>query len=345
VTGQQDARTTDLTPTARAACAELSAVRPDERAHPIQVLGLGRVIRVSGRRDERIAAVAELQRGVVTRYQLRALGVTDDVIDGMVSGGRLRRLHRAVYAVGHTALPELGAETAAVLTCGNGALLSHASAAALWKLRPHDPGAKVDVIVAGRKVVRPAIRTHRTRHLAPQDVRIRHRLPVTSPARTLLDIAEIVTERELERALDEALTTRIVRRSQIAEVLGRAHGRKGAPILRALIDRAHGPTVTRSEAEERFLALVRRAGLPTPDVNARIQGYEVDFLWRAHRVVVEVDGYRYHSSRSAFERDSAKGATLAAAGLTLLRVTWRQMENASHAVVARVAGALARAAA
>lgn len=147
--------------------------------------------------------------------------------------------------------------------------------------------------------------------------------------------------RQLERGFDQALVTKVVRLGQIAHVLARARGRRGASRLQKLMDSSTGTTtVTRSQAEERFLALVRAADLPQPEVNCQTRGFEVDFLWRERGLVVEVDGYRYHSSRSAFERDSAKGAKLTAAGLHVMRVTWLQMEADSYAVVARLAQAI-----
>jgi very-short-patch-repair endonuclease len=323
----------------------VAAERPhgnDDRAHPVRLLGVGGLFLVRGSRDQRVAAIAALQRGRVSRRQLLEAGLSAGMIDRMVSRGRLHRLHAGVYAVGHLAPVELGEETAALLASPEGAALSHHSAAALWKLRPRLADV-VDVTVrAGHDVRRSGIHAHRSRRLPTRDVRVRERLPVTSPARTLLDIAELVTERELERALDEALVTRIARRSQIQDVLERAQGRRGAPRLAALVHRTGGSTITRSEAEERFLSLVRQAGLPEPELNARLHGYEVDFLWRRQGLVVEVDGYRYHSSRSAFERDSAKGATLSAAGQTVMRVTWAQIDETAYAVVARVAATLAR---
>jgi very-short-patch-repair endonuclease len=182
---------------------------------------------------------------------------------------------------------------------------------------------------------------HRTRLLDAQDVCTLERLPVTSPARVLLDMAELLTPRGLERALDEALVTRVVRPAQISELLGRAHGRAGTALLRALLARQTGTTRTRSEAEERFIALLRSARLPEPEVNTRVHGYEVDFLWRSASIVVEIDGYKFHSTRAAFERDRQKDAQLHASGLTTMRVTWFQMEDESYAVIARLAQALA----
>lgn len=316
-----------------------------ESTHLVKALGVCALIPVSGPRDRRIAMIAEAQQGRVSRRQLRAAGIGENAIDRLVAKRRLHRLHTGVYAVGHLAPTALGAETAALLACREGAVLSHRTAARLWKLRPaHDDNGAVDVMILGRQTARPVgVCVHRTRLLTPGEVRVRCRLPVTSPARALLDIAELVSERELERALDEGLVSRVVRVAEVTDVLSRATGRHGAPLLAGVLDRRSGPTITRSEAEEKLLALIGAAQLPHPEVNVRVHGFEVDFLWREQRVVVEVDGYRYHASRSAFERDRAKGAKLTAAGLNVMRVTWLQMDEESHAVIARLAQALVRA--
>jgi very-short-patch-repair endonuclease len=189
----------------------------------------------------------------------------------------------------------------------------------------------------------PGIHVHRTRILLPRDVRQRERLPVTSPARALLDIAEQVTPRELERALDEGLTQRVVRIAQIQDVLDRANGRRGVSLLKALIRQRRGSTLTRSEAEELFLSLVRAAGLPEPELNQQLDGYTVDFLWRALRVIFEIDGYRFHTSRSAFMRDRRKDGAMKAAGYDMNRLARDQLVEEPYAVIARVTETLTRA--
>lgn len=158
----------------------------------------------------------------------------------------------------------------------------------------------------------------------------------------MLDLAATVAPRELERALDEALVRRLTSVTQVQEVLSRASRRIGAPSLQRLLDECGHPTITRCEAEEGFLALVRRAELPTPQVNVSLHGFTVDFFWPEHRLVVEVDGYAFHHTRSAFERDRRKDAVLARAGLLVIRVTWSQLEAEPYAVIARIVYALAR---
>lgn len=294
---------------------------------------------VSGSRDQKIAAIAAAQRGRVSRTQLRAAGISSSAVARLAQRGSLLAIHRSVFGVGHTAPVPLGPETAALLAVP-GAILSHRTAAALWGLMPPTHG-DVHVLLAGTSRRSPAgIRIHRTRRLDARDVRRRDRLILTSPARTLLDNAADLTERQLELALDQGLVSHVVRRSEVVELLGRSSGRPGHALLAGLLKRQGGPTLTRSEAEERFLALIRAAELPEPEINVRISGYEVDFLWRAQKLVVEIDGFRFHSTRRAFEQDRRKDAVLSAAGLATMRVTWRQLVDEAYAVVARLAQAL-----
>jgi very-short-patch-repair endonuclease len=317
----------------------------DEAPHLVKVLGVRRPVAVSGDRDRRIAALAALQRGRVSREQLLAAGVPDGAMYRLTRNARLHRLHLGVYAVGHTAPTPLGAETAALLACGDGAVLSHTSAALVWgMLGENHVDTIIHVTVPGRHGPCPeGVCVHRTSTLGTADVRVRHGLPVTSPARTGLDLADLLSQRDLDRAVDEALVQRLTSRSVLERTAAAATGRRGTPLLVRALARHAIPQVTRSEAEKRLLAMIRAAGLPEPEVNARMAGFEVDFLWRRQRLAIEVDGFKYHSSRPAFERDSAKGNKLVAAGLALMRVTWWQMEEEPYALIARVAQTLARA--
>jgi very-short-patch-repair endonuclease len=212
----------------------------------------------------------------------------------------------------------------------------------MWQLPAGDVRDEIDVTVnRPRAPARPGIRARRTSALDQRDVRTLDRVPITAPARTLLDLAAILPAQHLERTVAEAQVRRIVDRPSITDQLGRNPRRPGARELRALLELEHGPAVTRSEAERKMLALLRAADLPAPVVNARLGRFEVDFLWAEQRLVVEVDGYAYHANRRAFERDRAKDATLAAAGYMVIRVTWRQLTRGSETVIARVAAALA----
>lgn len=311
----------------------------------VRVLGVRDEVPVRGPRDHRIAQIAVTQRGRVATRQLIAAGVSATTASRLVKRSALFPLHRGVFAVGHTAPIELGDETAALLAVGGTAALSHLSAAVLWGLLPPDPGGG-PIHVTSATDHRPCldgIVVHRSRILTGADIRVRAGLPVLSPARALLDSAELVTERRLELAVDRALVDGILRPHEITELLARTNGRRGGPLLRAQLARlSDGPTLTRSEAEEQFLALIRQAGLPRPLVNSRVQGYEVDFYWPRERIAVEIDGFRFHSTRRAFEHDRRKDAVLLAAGISTLRNSWRQLHDEPTAVIARLAGLLAR---
>ncbi|MGH2871215.1 MAG: type IV toxin-antitoxin system AbiEi family antitoxin domain-containing protein [Solirubrobacteraceae bacterium] len=296
--------------------------------------------------DERIATIAARQRGRVSRRQLSAAGIHRDAIRRRVAAGRLIERHRGVFAVGHDADVELGAETAALLACRDGAALSHLSAAWLWGLvvAPPADGAVEITVTRGRGPALTRVRVHRASRIGPDEIRIHRGLPVTSPARTLLEIAPLTADRSFELAYDHALVHRLLTARDVMRTLERAGGHPGRRRLRRLLAAAAGagPTVTRSEAEERVLKLIDAAGLPRPLVNTRLHGYEVDFHWPQQQLVLEVDGYRFHSTRRAFEHDRRKDAALAAAGIATMRVTWRQLESEPLAVIARLAQALTR---
>jgi very-short-patch-repair endonuclease/predicted transcriptional regulator of viral defense system len=283
-----------------------------------------------------VVAVAERQHGVVSRAQLLGLGLTDAGIARRVRAGRLHRVHQGVYAVGRPSLTTNGRFLAAVVSCGPRAALSHFAAAVLWALLP-ERGPRIDVTVptGGGRRRRGALIVHRGA-LPSSDVTVKDGIPVTTPARTLIDLADILDRRRLERAFDEAAYLRL-------DLTGVRviRGRRGARVLRSVLaEHDAGSTLTRSELEERTLELCRRTGLPTPEVNVRIEGYLVDFVWREARLVVETDGWRAHGTRAAFERDRRRDADLIAANWRPLRASHRQLEREPARVAANLAKAL-----
>jgi len=200
----------------------------------------------------------------------------------------------------------------------------------------------VEVTVAGRDPgSKPGLRLHRVIALDVREIRRRHGIPVTAPARTLLDLAGEASMRELERAVAEAQARHLAQPRDLLALLARYPGRRGTAALRELAESDGAFAITRSEGEERLLALIRRSQLPPPEVNVRLCGFEVDFLWRDQRLVVEVDGFAFHSSRAAFEKDRLRDAELQARGFRVLRVTWRQIVDRKEATLARIAQALA----
>lgn len=312
-------------------------------SHRVRVLGVRSERSISGGRDERVAAVAALQRGRIASRQLRAIGVARTSVAWLVAKGRLFPCLGCVFRVGHNAPTELGAETEALLSVRDGAALSHWSAAALWGLwTPTPPLVEVTVDDAPA-AVNPGVRVHRSRTLTEHDVWIRSGLPLTSPARTLLDIAPTATARQLEIAFDRAIVEKVLRPSHVRDLLERAGGHRGRGRLAALLAREGGAsTVTRSEPEERMLALIRQAGLPDPQVNFPFDIWQLDFYWPQARFAVEVDSQRFHSSRYRLARDRRKDNALRRADITVMRIMDDEITDRSHGVIADITRELTR---
>jgi Transcriptional regulator, AbiEi antitoxin/Protein of unknown function (DUF559) len=284
-------------------------------------------------RDVRLADLAGRQYGIVSVQQLRALGFDRDAVRRRVASGRLHPLYRGVYAVGHTVVSGHGRWLAAVMACGEGAVLSHRSAAALWGIRP-SAAARVDVTVSHTSGVRAtrAIAVHRSRR--PVTATRHEGIPVTTPGQTLADLATALPRRALEKAAEMAEALRLDFRIPA--------GHPGEARLRAAM--AHDlSTTTRSPLEDEFLELCDAHGIPRPLVNAVVEGHEVDFCWPEQRLIVETDGHAHHGTRAEFERDRARDARLTAIGWRVMRVTARQVrgESGSVAVVVRDARAAA----
>ncbi|MGH2925032.1 MAG: DUF559 domain-containing protein [Solirubrobacterales bacterium] len=293
--------------------------------------------------DQLLAELAAVQHGAVARNQLLAAQVSRDQVDWRLRNGRLHEVHRGVYLVGHAVPTEHGMKMAALLACGADAVLSHRSAAAMWDLLTYPAGAPSWVTVPLRRnATRPGIRIHRA-NLPRPDIRRRARMPLTSPPRTILDLAAHVTEQDLERLVAEAAYRKLVSERELRDQLGQSPGKRGTPALRRVLDLPGGPRRTRSPAERQLLRMLRRAGIGGYETNARIHGFEVDVLWRDCDFAVELDGYAAHSGRVAFERDRLKIAKLKARGLDVMPITPRQIRDDSDAVVARLYAALARA--
>jgi hypothetical protein len=276
--------------------------------------------------DAELARLAGRQHGVVATRQLSALGLARGGVAARARAGRLHRVHRGVYAVGHTVLTVNGRRMAAVLAAGPGAVLSHASAAALWDIRPTS-ATRIDISVrsAGGRAKRPGLRIHRTPTLQTDEITAHQGIRVTSPARTLLDLASSLPRRALERALDEAEIRELYDRRAL-EAVALAHaGEHGARALAEALAQDGDPVLTDSELEEIMLGLCDEQQLERPTPRAWVAGLRVDFLFAASRLVVETDGYRYHRTRRAFERDRERDAILARAGYRTLRFTHRQL--------------------
>jgi very-short-patch-repair endonuclease len=283
--------------------------------------------------DTAIAALAKRQHGLVSWAQLLALGLSAQAVHRRVCAGRLHVIYRGVYAVGHPVLTLEGRWMAAVLACGEGAVLSHGSAAAAWDLRPLGAGAiHVTVPSTAGRSRRTGLRLHRSRTLAPDDTTTHRAIPITTPARTIIDLARTLTDRPLEKALDRADQLGLI---DFAELNTRP-----IPLsLQAQLAR-YEPTLTRSEAEEALLGLCDAYNLPRPETNTIIEGEEVDAVWREAKLIVEVDGYRYHRSPTAFETDRARDVKLTLAGWRVLRFTYAQITQQPAYVAAALQCAL-----
>ena len=295
----------------------------------------------NGDPDERIREIAARQHGVIGRKQLLAAGVSVGAIGHRLRKGTLRPLHKGVYGTGP--IPgRYQREMAAVLACGPHAAISDRSAAGIWELmRPPPRGAPVEV--TGPRSLRgpgAGVRLHRRGRLGPDELKPRHSLPLTSPSRTVFDLSTSLNPYELERVLARALRQKLVDIESVTAMLVRHPHRQGCGTLRELLEDAAGPALTRSEAETRFLTLLRKTGVPGPEVNSVVSSLEVDFFWPDRGVVVEIDGFAYHSHRSAFENDRSRDPKLTAEGLAVIRFTWRQIEMEPAKVLVRLSMAL-----
>ena len=286
--------------------------------------------------DKLIAAVARTQHGYITRAQLLDLGLGARSIVYRVKIGRLIPLYAGVYAVGHVPLGLEARAHAAVLACGAGAVLSHGSAAGLWKYVKHWNPSPFEV-TAPTKRGRPGITVHRATTLTRKDITRQLGVPVTSPARTVFDMAPRLTpDKALRRFVNDARLTYTFHLGDLAELLDRHPHHPATKRLNPFLDprKAGGPT--RSEFEDAFTEFARRYLLPAPITNTHVLGFEADVLFPDQRVIVELDGAEFHLDRSAFESDRDRDATLLAAGYVTVRITWERLTQQPAREAARL---------
>ncbi len=306
--------------------------------------------------------MAERQHGVISRSQLRDLGMADASISESVARGYLHPVFRAVFAVGHRKIGPCGRMLAATIACGDGAVISHLTAAALLGLTDRPP-AVVDVIAkgsSGRGI--DGIRRHRVPPPLGDEIGHCKGIPCTSPSRTIIDLSGVLGKRSLRRIVERAAVLRLLEVHAIERQLA-AKRRRGAPVLRQILQpwdatdsgeagmrrpsTTRQPTGTprlRSELEARLLALIKASDLPTPTCNHRIGAgdtiVEVDFFWPERRVVVEADGHTFHDNPVAFERDRKRDRELQLGGYRVVRFTHRQIEKEPDAVISAISGLL-----
>ena len=286
---------------------------------------------ISRSRERALAERARRQHGVVSRRQLLSLGVGKDAIAYRLEIGRLHRVFDGVYAVGHRAIGREGQWMAATLASGDGAVLSHRSAAALWGLRI-EASSTQEVTVSRSTGSISGLCRHRSA-LQSDELAVHNAIPVTCVARTLFDIAACVSAWEFERALREAEFLRLPQVPTLEEVYRRRRGRRGAKLVGATLESLSllPAGASRSSLEDRFLRFVRRVGLPAPETNVLMRfggvAYQADCLWREHRLVVELDGHEAHGTRSAFESDRERDRRMQVEGWRVVRITWRQLNS------------------
>lgn len=294
-----------------------------------------------------LARIAELQHGVVSRLQVLALGLDDGWISRAGRSGRLHRIHHGVYAVGHRRLTQRGLWMAAVLAAGEGALLSHFSAGLLWGIIDRDPGVIHTLVesVSGHR--RRGLRMHRTRHLPDEHRHEIDGIPVTSLNRTLLDLASVLPPERLRFAVEGA--ARLPRRDRLdvaalVRLCDASSGHRGAGTLRRIALEQRGPVHrTRSGPERTFLRRWMARGLPEPEVNVWLNGYEVDLLWRHERLIVEVDSYGFHRSWPQIQRDRRRDADQKVGGYDTLRYTEDRVIDEEDVVFSQVLTMIERA--
>lgn len=297
-----------------------------------------RTRRALAERERKLAMLAGRQHGVISRSQLLAAGLGPRTIRRRVEAGRLFPLHREVYALGHARVNKRGEWLGAVLACGSGALLSHRSAAALWGIA-QSRQSDVDISgIRGRR--RPRIALHEG-GIHEEDRAVIDRIPVTTVSRTLLDLAEVVDERILRRALAEADRLGHLNMPSLERVCARAYGRRGLKPLRRLLD-GDDWSITLSPLEDRVLDLCRKYDLPSPETNVIVLGREVDAFWRDQKLMVEADSFEFHAHRSAFEEDRARDAAMQVAGFRVVRLTHRRLKNEPAKVAAELRHLLGR---
>jgi hypothetical protein len=293
-------------------------------------------------RERGLAALATRQHGVVAHQQLLELGFGVRWIERRLWEGRLQSVHQNVYAVGHSRLTRRSRWWAAVLAYGPGTVLSHRTAGVLWGTQRPRRG-PIDVTArCGRQGIerRSGIWVHRCK-LGPEDVTTRDGFPATTVARTLFDLAEVAPYETLKGAAEEADRLKRLRLRELEQVCERGRGRRALRPIRRLLTDLEVPNEGRSPLEIRFAAFVRERELPAPEQNADVLGHEVDALWPAAKLVVELDSWEHHGHRAAFERDRVRDPKLLIAGYRTVRVTHRRLDREADRLEAEIRELLA----
>jgi very-short-patch-repair endonuclease len=289
---------------------------------------------------DRVAGwVASQQLHLITTPQAIAAGLTNRALTTRCRNGLLHRVHHGVYLRGQPTFLPGARELSAVLACGEQSFVGDASACALFGVVSPSDG-PVEITVIGSRRKRDGIRIHRVDELDAADYGNLRGIPIVSPARALLELADRATADQLERAIAEAYALRLTTERAINDTIARNPHRSGVASLKAELKREGGPAWTQREAERRMQLLIRRANLAPPVTQHWVAGFPADFAWPEHRLIVEVDGFQFHGHRRAFERDRKRDAAHVLAGYRVIRITWRQLHEEPFTVVAIIAAAL-----
>jgi predicted transcriptional regulator of viral defense system len=299
---------------------------------------------LSAHPEVRLARIAARQHGIVSRRQLRAVGLDDAAIRRRVARGYLHRVHVGVYAFGNPQLTQHARWMAAVIACGQGSALSHLDAAVLLGFHGR-LGPRIHVTVKWRRDAEGLI-LHRTRRLDPDEVTRKDGIPVTTVARTLVDLTELLNADRVLRAMREAEYQRLLDLNTLNAAVERAHGRKRLEALKNAIAQHRPGQIIRGELEHRFAELRRAGGLMAPETNVPLtikgQTYVIDCLWRDEQIAVELDGRDAHERALAFESDRRRDAALTAIGLRPMRFTWQRVSYDGAEVLADLTAAMKR---
>jgi very-short-patch-repair endonuclease len=288
-------------------------------------------------RERDLRALATKQYGVVSHRQLLELGYGVRWIERRLAEGRFEAVHRDVYSLGHSRLPQKGRWWAAVLAYGTGTVLSHQSAVVLWGLRRGRSGAiHVNAFLGWQGIRRRRDMWLHRCQLRPEETTTHEGVPVTTIGRTLFDLAEVAPYDDLKKAAEAADRRNLLRLRELEEVCERGRGRRALKPVRRLLAQLAAPDEGRSPLEIRFAAFVREHRLPVPVQNVDVLGHEVDALWPAAKLIVELDSWEYHGDRAAFERDRARDPKLMIAGYRTIRVTHRRLDREAEQLAAEI---------
>lgn len=287
--------------------------------------------------DTAVAELAARQHGLVSRRQLVDAGLGPNAIGRRVRIGWLHRMHRGVYAVGHRALTDEARWLGAVLAHGDGAALSHSCATALWEIRRYS-GTWIDVTIPSRagRSRRERIRLHRSSTLGAEDVTTHRGIPVTTIARTLLDVAATLGAPRLARTVEQSEIRRLFDLAAVDSTIARNPNHPGAKPLRRALALYRDDELTRSDLEAIFRGLCDDHNLPRPLVNHIVEGTEVDFFWPDDRLIVETDGRATHFTIAAYEADRARDAHLLTLGYRTMRLSDLQVRRDAAIVATRL---------